>query len=208
MRDVESIKQAIRYQTFEFNRLDDCINTGLAELWNNEEIIKVFVCRPEKKKSAHMLFITDKGRLIELTESIASQGMFLTHYSHSAQTVNINGADENKSRVIEHTEGNWRASQYYEVIFEGFAMTKFSLFCDDRNKAFEILKAVLEAAKKFTRQPAVAPTPKPIPNQTQPGAKAPKKVVDASAIAEIRKMYENGLIEKAEMLDLIKALAQ
>lgn len=65
-----------------------------------------------------------------------------------------------------------------------------------------VYKAILAACKKLMPKPD---KPKPAP-KTKAKAKAPEAQSGGSeAIENIRKMYEDGLITKEEMLELLKA---
>ncbi len=190
-KDAQHIETILR-NTYKglwvFNNLKGCINAALSALWANEEIIDVFFYKIDEFR--YVLFVTDKGRIVQAVEDPTS-----SYGPYVSRALEMIGADANKSRCIETSTGGWFGKTYYCIVFEG-QKTPFEIHCEDKNTASAILTSVLQAAKKA----AAASAPKPA------ASAAPAASSMASAIAEIRKMYEDGLISKEEMLDLIKAL--
>lgn len=178
------------------NNLQGCIGAGLSTLWANEEIQDVFFYTMDDFR--YLLFVTDKARAVQVTIESSS-------YSPSARAYDMTGADANKSRCIEKSTEGWFGKTYYYAIFEGQEKPLPTFVCEDKNTASAILASVLQAARKAAAACAPKPTAPTAPKTpTAPAPSTPSSL--ASAIVEIRKMYEDGLIDKAEMLDLIKSL--
>ena len=177
------------------NNLQGCIGAGLSTLWANEEIQDVFFYTMDDFR--YLLFVTDKARAVQVTIESSS-------YSPSARAYDMTGADANKSRCIEKSTEGWFGKTYYYAVFE-VQEKPLTIVCEDKNTASAILASVLQAARKAAAACAPKPTAPTAPKTpTAPAPSASSSL--ASAIVEIRKMYEDGLIDKAEMLDLIKSL--
>lgn len=194
-KHIETLLQNNYKWLWKINNLQGCIGAGLSTLWANEEIQDVFFYTMDDFR--YLLFVTDKARAVEVTIESSS-------YSPSAKAYDMTGADANKSRCIEKSTGGWFGKTYYYAVFEG-QEKPLTIVCEDKNTASAILTSVLQAARKAAAACAPKPTAPTAPKTpTAPAPSASSSL--ASAIVEIRKMYEDGLIDKAEMLDLIKSL--
>ena len=197
MRDVASIKKAVQFdkQLYKITQFDTCVNNGLTFLWNDENVVYTFICSIDDDYS-YVLLITDKCRLITCSErKVKVNGSLFdrTNISRSSGVDNLMGVDPNKTRCIERKLGGLFGKTLYDIVFEGHAQSSRMITCDDKDKAFAIKDAVLTIASKS-------------PSSTQKSGNAHPVTTSTSAITEIRKMYEDGIIDKEEMLDLIKAL--
>lgn len=200
MKDATSIKNSLQSdkQLWNIMQVENCINAGLTKLWNDEDIVKAMVFLKDDT-SPNILLITNKSRMVvcnEGKEQVTGLLFDRTRYSHTASVYDITGVDANKSRCIEVKESGFFGRTYYNVVFEGAARA-ITLSCDNKDKAFAILSAVTKYAAKPASAAASSPATPPV---------SPASAASNSAIAEIRQMYEDGIIDKAEMLDLIKSL--
>ena len=197
MKDLFSIKQAVQYEKdyYRFRKIDGCINTALAQLWGNENVVKAMACCVDDSQ-CYLLLLTDQNRIIRSYETQRERkGRIFdsTDYEHSAYAYDMTGVDSNRSRCVERKVGGFLGTTYYDIIFEG-QKTPLTLTVNQQSKMSEVLNAVLNNAKQYGKAEGVSQAASaPVPGGN-------------SAIAEIRKMYEDGLIDKAEMLDLIKSL--
>ena len=204
VRDSESIKRSVQSdsQFYNFREFDNCVNAGLARLWNNEDVTHAVVFSFDGN-AASILLITNQNRMIVCNESKEEIKGFLidrTRYNHSVYVYDMTGVDANKTRCVERSSGGFFSRTYYDVVFEGQSNPpRLTITCDKKDKAFKIKDLVLSA---FSRPAATASAT----TVSSPASAAPPTSSAASEIAEIRKMYEDGIIDKAEMLDLIKAL--
>lgn len=197
MTDLASVKQLLQNDanTYRLHKPDNCINTALTKMWNNENVVMAMIFF-SNNVNCSLLLLTDKNRLIIGNENQTERKGRLfdtTQFDYSSYAYDMTGVDGNKTRCIVRKESGFLGATYYDVIFEG-QQQRFTLTFTQQAQANKVMQAVLDNAKRCEKpEPTSAPTSAPASTGN-------------SAIAEIRKMYEDGIIDKAEMLDLIKSL--
>ena len=181
------------------------ISFGLAQLWNNEEVVNAYAYH--QTDSNHIALVTDKARLIICNENLTPyNGMNLFksyNKNYNVDCRDLTYIDKNKSRINSIKEGGFFGNIYYKLIFEcdfhpvTQRLDNFYITVDKKKKKKKIFNMIISASTKYGKPQTVKQTPQqPI---TQSGAQT-------SNIVDIRKLYEDGLITKEEMIDLIKSL--
>lgn len=221
MKSLESVKTALkRYKYLGFiEQLDGCINTGLAQLWGDEQVTEAFASSSDTvpsylKRNAelpsypYVLLVTDKGRYVQTFEfKTVVNGMIFSHaeYRHESDVHDVSWAEPNKTRCVKRTTG-WKGSQqYFDVVFDGILPVTVTFGTEENAVAFRT--AVLNAVKKMEEKAAKKKEAEQTAAKKKETAeqKAAPKGGSAETVKEIRKMYEDGLIDKAEMMELLKA---
>ena len=144
-----------------------------------------------------MALITSQNRLIECVEKAERYiGMNIfksREYSYSNNVVELKYVDKEKSRVLKHKASGIFGRVYYSIELEG--ITRFSIYLESESDADTFFRLLCQHLDQYDKK------------KEKEAAAAPAAVGTSSAkISEIRKLYEDGLITKEEMLDLIKSI--
>lgn len=181
-----------------FNKLNDAINGCLIKLWNDEEIVDAKVFKEHgSTETPNLIFLTNKRRLFISKEKLnVSSGVFFTstNYYNSLTVMELEYVNLNKCRILEIKNESFFGKPKPSV--------NGNLILDDKtvfnavNLAVldGVLKAIIDNIKTYAEKPA-----EPKPKESAPSSQS-------GNVAEIRKMYEDGLITREEMLDLIKSI--
>lgn len=181
-----------------FNKLNDAINGCLIKLWNDEEIVDAKVFNElGNTETPNVIFLTNKRRLFISKEKLnVSSGVFFTstNYYNSLTVMELEYVNLNKCRILEIKNESFFGKPKPSV--------NGNLILDDKtvfnavNLAVldGVFKAIIDNIKTYAEKPA-----EPKPKESAPSSQS-------GNVAEIRKMYEDGLITREEMLDLIKSI--
>lgn len=200
MSDLESVKKSIQNDRnyYKLHEVDKLINCALAQLWGNEDVVKVLIGCTDDSQS-FLLLLTNKNRIIRCYETKRTVKVLFfdtIEYEHSAGAYDMAGVDSNKCRLVERKTDGFFGKTFYDVIFDevtnnGYKI-KLTFTFNEQSQAQSAMNAIVSNIKTY--------------GKTTDTATATSSSSAGSAVAEIRKMYEDGIIDKAEMLDLIKAL--
>ena len=205
VKDVAGIKKFLQFdkQLWKISHVEDTINAGLAQLWADEEVNKALACSVDDNQSYILLF-TNKSRVIQCYENKSVVSGFLidrTVYDHPTYAHDLTYMDPTKVRSVQKSGSGWFSKTYFHVEIDGIGAHPITFVMDDGPKAGEVKNAIISMAK-----PKAAPsTPSPASTATA-NTNTVGSSDKAAAIAEIRQMYQDGIIDKDEMLDLIKSL--
>ena len=206
MNDVASIKKSLQFDKhlWKLHNVEDCINSCLAQLWGGEGVTNAFVC-PVDDSQCYILVLTNKCRIIKTSESKYEVKGFLidrTNYDYNAVALDVTGIDPNKVRCVEQSSGGWLSKSSYHVIIDGIGTYPIDLNMDDKKKAFAVRDAIVEMANNASKTISNAAHSSESNAAIKNGATSDK----AASIKEFRDMFEQGIITKEEMLELIKSL--
>lgn len=205
MKDVASIKNALQFdkQLWKISHVEDTINAGLSQLWADEEVNKALACSVDDSQSYILLF-TNKSRIIQCYEEKSVVSGFLidrTVYKHPTYTHDLTYLDPTKVRSVQKSGSGWFSKTYFHVEIDGIGAHPITFVMDDGPKAGEVKNAIISMAK-----PKAAPSATYTAPSSATTTATNQGTDKAAAIAEIRQMYQDGIIDKDEMLDLIKSL--
>ena len=184
------------------------IDSMLSQLHANESVIDYIPC--PKILPTSLFLITDSGKLIcaEVSTTVTEKMLWdKTNYYYDSKCFTLASLREEET-IIETRKGEGFFSAAKDNVIMLFAEGSISLELK-KGTGNEIYKAILAAKKKTMPKP-----PKAKPSTSKTASKSsdkpsPEKVEkpssESDAIKEIRKMYEDGIIEKAEMMELLKA---
>ena len=186
MRTAQQIKTFAEKHSVNLNttKLIDSLNRGLSNLYLNEEVVDVF-CDDSYRKNNHSTYLlTDKNRLICCYENETT--LF-------EDIFDLNNLNPNTISAKSIDEGGFFGKRFAETIIysttlnaNGYPLAT-SIYSSE-NAATTISKKILNHQKKYSVGKQINTQ-----NQSQP-----------TEISEIRKLYEDGIISKSEMLELIK----
>lgn len=195
-----------------FNKLNDAINGLLVKLWNDEEITQAFVFNENlNSKKPVLLALTGKRLLVSREESKVSDGFILsyTNYYYETEEIELKYVDMNKCRILEQKNESFFGKPKPSV--------NGNLILDDKNTLVSVNLQILDAIYKAVTKNIKALTAKSAHKTEEKdgynpnGGSISKNAGNAGSsanswnVAEIRKLYEDGIITREEMLDLIKS---
>lgn len=202
-------------ESVQFNRFDDAINECLIKLWNNEEIVDAIALNENLSlKKPNLIFLTNQCRLfICKEESSTSQGLIFTstNYHNKIEVIELKKVDLNKCRILEIKNesffGKPKPSVNGDLIInDERKLTIVKLVLLDK-----IYEAIENNIKAYAEKPALNAQENNVDTANSSSAAAKCANVGSAAdsknsgnVAEIRKLYEDGIITREEMLDLIK----
>jgi len=172
-------------------------------LRGNENVIDYIPCPPNLINT--LFLVTDSKKILfSEVSSEVTKGMLFdkTEHFYASNFYTLTSLHEEET-IIETRKG--------EGIF-GAVKDEVIIFFDEGSLALslkkgtgkETYKAILDARKKLLPKPEKPkPATKTAAKSTTKKAEEPAK--DSDAIQNIRKMYEDGIINKAEMMELLKA---
>ena len=187
---------------------EDYIESMLSLLYGNESVIDYIPC--PRILPTSLFLITDSGKLLctEVTTTVTEKALWdKTDYFYAPKVFTLTSLCEEKTIVETRKEpGIFGSTKDNVIMFFDEGSIALSL---KKGTGNEVYKAILAAKKKTMPKP-----PKAKPSTSKTASKSsdkpsPEKVEkpssESDAIKEIRKMYEDGIIEKAEMMELLKA---
>jgi hypothetical protein len=201
INDITNVK--IRYFSYDVGKPEDYIGSMLGMLRGNENVISYIM--PEKGDIKVLLLVTDSGKLLFTNVSTSiRKGMLWDHtdYHYESGYVELLTLHEEETLLREDKKPGFLGETFDSLI----------LYFDDKHLCLElplkqgndVYKEILSARKKLL--PKKVETPKKASTSKKKEVKEEKAQDDgASAIREIRKMYEDELITKEEMMELLKA---
>ena len=189
-------------QVVVFHAVNHILNTCLAKLDKNEDIVDVKIFN---EKAAHssadlpkLVCFTDKCRMI------VSSG---NYYSCNIWVRDLKVIDPNKCRIQGQDNigffGNRMPCVYGDLILDGktcFKTVELTLLKD-------VYNAVINNINEYKTKPEV----KEISEVKELVSSEDKEWVPSTPcdnVAEIRKLYEDGIITREEMIDLIKSIGK
>ncbi len=208
MRDAKSIISKYFYSS---RQLEKQINAGLAKLYLDEQVITA-LGGASVDDCSHIYLLTDKNRLIIcycLSTKYEGLNIFKDFdYSYYGKTIDLNSLDEDRISAGYYKKGLF--GKIYKVTLSGNNLNDKYLdktICTElyffKESGEEALKKILAHKKKYSKTKDATAKAK---NEEKPKAEEINKSTDDnSKIKEIRKLHEDGLISKEEMLDLLKS---
>lgn len=182
----------------QFHQLDEAINTCLIKLWNDEEIVEAKALNETLYSTTpKLIFLTNKRRLFIVSEGSSTTSGFIfdhTTYGHGMNIIELDKVDPNKCRILEIQNTSFFGKPKPAVNGDLILNDKEVLKMVNLEALNEVYKAILKNIKDYAEKPA-----EPKPKESAPSSQS-------GNVAEIRKMYEDGLITREEMLDLIKSI--
>ena len=182
---------------------EDYIESMLSLLYGNESVIDYIPC--PRILPTSLFLITDSGKLLctEVTTTVTEKALWdKTNYYYSPKCFTLASLCEEKNIVETRKEpGIFGSTKDNVIMFFDEGSIALSL---KKGTGNEVYKAVLAAKKKLMPKPEKPKaTAKTAAKPSTKKADEPKN--NSDAIKEIRKMYEDGIIEKDEMMELLKA---
>ena len=194
-----------------FHGLSEELNACLIKLWNDEEIVDVKIFNEKNpndnssvKLVSRMICLTNKCRMIICREATGLSDFLIfsfASYSNDTEVIELKRIDHNKCRVLEHKNTSFFGKPK-PAIFGDLILDDKPVFDTVNLKVLNgVYRAILNNIKKYAQPPK--------PKKEEPAsAKEIAPPPPSNNVAEIRKLYEDGIITKEEMLDLIKSLAK
>ena len=186
MRTATQIKKFAEKHSVNLDtiKLYDSLNKGLSNLYLNEEVVDVF-CDDSRRKNNHSTYLlTDKNRLIccyENETTLFEDVFDLNNLNPSTISAKLIKEDGFFGKTFAET------ILYSNILKPNGYPVATSIYSSE-SPVSAITKKILNHHKKYS-----VSKQNDNQNQTQP-----------TAISEIRKLYEDGIISKSEMLELIK----
>ena len=187
---------------------EDYIESMLSLLYGNESVIDYIPC--PRILPTSLFLITDSGNLIctEVTTTVTEKALWdKTDYYYSPRCFGLATLCEEKTILETRKDpGIFGATKDNLIMFFDDGSIALSL---KKGAGNEVYKAVVAAKKKLmtklSKTKATATKTATKSTEKPKAEKTEKSSSESDAIKEIRKMYEDGIIEKAEMMELLKA---
>lgn len=192
---LDSSQRSNQEYRWHFYDIDQALNGIFLQLWNNEEIVNVEIFNDVKdmqslySPQSVMILLTSSNRMFicrQVTYPAIGYGCV---YS------DLNNIDVNKCRILEVENrtlfGKIKPSTYGQLILND-SRTFQCILLTVLPKLYD---AIIKHINEYKVEKAIRVT-----TVEDPNAKS------SSSISEIRKLYEDGIISKEEMLDLIKSV--
>ena len=184
------------------------IESMLLTLYGNESVIDYIPC--PKILPTSLFLITDSGKLLctEVTTTITEKMLWdKTDYYYAAKSFTLSSLCEEKTIIETRKDpGIFGSTKDNVIMFFDEGSIALSLKKGTGNDVYKAVVAAkkkliskLEKAKATATRSTAKSSEKPKPEKAEKASK------ESDAIKEIRKMYEDGIIEKAEMMELLKA---
>lgn len=206
-RDAKAILKDIKSKGMMLNSsygdplkyIESMVNT----LRGNENVID-YIAYPKNLIDIFLL-ITDNGKILcsNVTETVTEGFIFdKSNFYYGANAFYLTELHEEETLIKDDEKSGFlRPSSDYLTLFFDTGTIQLHV-----KKKFtqELYKDILNQRKKFMPKPA--PAKKSKAKDSAPKKESvPKQDGGAEAIKEIRKMYEDGIITKEEMMELLKA---
>ena len=207
-RDTYEILKEIKakgyfFDTAIFHKPEKLIES-MVELLSVKENVVDFIGLPGCAISTFLL-VTDSGKLIgsNITTTVSRGFVFdKTKQDYDIVFLSIDGFRPDSVEVYEE-KGAGAFGGTMDRVYVGFDDGTLN-FLAKRGKGMECYKKeFLAKIKKRLPKPEKPAAKTPAAKKAAP-VKAASTEGDASAIAEIRKMYDDGIISKEEMMELLK----
>ena len=190
-----------------FNKRVEVIEGGLTKLWNDEEIVEVelYTIRADQYTDTAqpgLVFLTNKCRMIICQEDfcVSSGHIFtFTNYYSSIKIVELEYVDINKCRILEIKReslfGKPKPSLYGQLILDDKSAFSGVLELSVLGKMYD---SIMKNIKGFRDSKTES-------EETRNESEVVVTNSSQNNIAQIRKLYEDNIITKEEMLELIKS---
>ena len=209
--DVIKVLQGSSYELINRNK---CIEEALSAVWANETVVAAYAYGYKNTSSSgkwSVALFTDADRMVigsEVRKQYTGYNIFKTsECSYESRTVELKYVDINKSRVIQRKLSGMFGSKFHVVVLEG--LTTEEIVVDSGTLADGLLQLVREHKEKYDNPPTnrvgQASAGQTSAGQTAASEYSAPSASTGSKISEIRKLYEEGIITREEMLDLLKS---
>ena len=211
MRTVEEIKKHLTAKNrisaeVSIHSFNDAANNCINSLWNDEIINYANLINENEhsgdRKIPYLICLTNKNRLFVCKENaVNTQGFIFTStsYSYEVKITELEYVDANKCRILEHVNTSFFGKPLPAVYGNLILNDKTVLTRADIKVLKNVYNAVIKSINGHKEQCA----------KKKNNSKADKELTPTPAsnnVAEIRKLYEDGIITREEMLDLIKSI--
>lgn len=189
MRDAASIMK--KYGGLGTKKTKECLNAGLAKLYLKENVVDAF-----NYLSEYIYLLTDANRLIichETEEERKGVNLFGAHdYYHNTEVYDLNSLDKDKTsfNIFKKKSGYCYSEITLSINQYGY-LYRAVIYASEKDGE-KILNKILKHADKYNK------TADKNPKDTGSN--------ENSNIKEIRAMYEDGIITKEEMMELLKGI--
>ena len=208
MTDAKSIIKKLKEGGYtSVVHLEKAINAALAGLYLGEQVVNAFSDELTRAEVHEVYLLTDKNRLAVCRETmLPSEKIFkLNDYYYDAFWFFLDGLDLSTSSAAIYKEKGLFGTKFGKITLNNGA----EICCPEKAVESRLqtlskhAKKYSETAKKETSKPKTKKTTsKPVDlvkDEMEKSASA-----NESVIKEIRKLYEDGIITKEELMELIK----
>lgn len=171
--------------------IDGALNSILVKLWNDEEIIDIDVFYElNNDLSPFMIFLTNRNRMITCKWDSRDYDV--------ADVRELNNIDVNKCRLLEVENVTLFSRKAKPPVYGQLVLDDRNVFGQIKLEFLrDIYNTIINHINKYKSEKVLKVLPVQETNSKE-----------SSNVKEIRRLYEDGIISKEEMLDLIKSIVK
>lgn len=200
MRDAKSIINYLKKKGSIIRAFqpDKMLNAGLTQMFLDEEVVEALA--DDTGRNVNTLYLlTNKNRLIITLEDVyESKSLFKSdEYKHYGYIYDLNKTDFSKSSLNIYKENKIFGNSYDQLILRftnDNGIENEVAMMAPLNKGKDLLNQIKKHFDKYST---------PLSNKKKVN-KNEEKLSQNNLVNDIRKLYEDGIITREEMLDLLK----